>query len=95
MQVYVSLGQIWVIHLMKKKTFFSRGTICQKTTQMLVVTRYQYGIHALVPETSFRTETSGGVAKCWLNSEAQATCKRTQSKLHPFAGGRGFRVHDH
>ena len=51
--------------------------------------------HSLVPETSFRGETIGGVAKCWLNSEAEATCERTQSKLHPLAGGRGFRVHDH
>ena len=28
--------------------------------------RYKYGISALVPPTSLRGETVGGVAKCWL-----------------------------
>ena len=32
--------------------------------QIWVVTRHQYGISALVFQTSFRGETSGGVAKC-------------------------------
>ena len=31
-----------------------------------VVMRHQYGISALVSQTSFRRETSGGVAKCRL-----------------------------
>ena len=33
-------------------------------TQIWVVTRHQYRISALVSQTSFRGETSGGVAKC-------------------------------
>ena len=42
----------------------------KSTTQIWVVTRDQYGISALVPQTSFRGETSGGVAKCRLFSQA-------------------------
>ena len=34
----------------------------RSTTQTWVVTRHQCGIFALVSETSFRGETSGGVA---------------------------------
>ena len=40
------------------------------TTQIWVVTRHQYGIFALVSQTSFHEETSGGVAKCQLFSQA-------------------------
>ena len=40
----------------------------RSTTQFRVVTRHQHRISALVPPTSFRVETSGGVAKCWLFS---------------------------
>ena len=39
-------------------------------TQIWVVTRHQYGISALVSQTSFGGETSGGVAKCRLFSQA-------------------------
>ena len=35
-----------------------------------VVTRHQYGISALVSQTSFGGETSGSVAKCRLFSQA-------------------------
>ena len=42
----------------------------RSTTQIWVVTRYQYGISALVSQTSFRGETSGGVEKCRLFSQA-------------------------
>ena len=42
----------------------------RSTTQIWVVTRYQYGISALVSEMSFVGETSGGIAKCWLFSQA-------------------------
>ena len=42
----------------------------RSTTQIWVVTRHQYGISALVPQTSFRRETSGGVTKCRLFSQA-------------------------
>ena len=34
------------------------------------VRRHQYGISALVPQTSFRGETRDGVAKCRLFSQA-------------------------
>ena len=39
-------------------------------TQIWVVTRHQYGISALVSQTSFGGETSGSVAKCQLFSQA-------------------------
>ena len=38
--------------------------------QLWVVIRHQYGIFALVSQTSFYVETSGGVAKCQLFSQA-------------------------
>ena len=40
------------------------------TTQSWVVTRHQYGVSVLVPQTSFGGETSGSVAKCRLLSQA-------------------------
>ena len=42
----------------------------RSTTQIWVVTRHQYGIFALVSQTSFGRETSGSVAKCRLFSQA-------------------------
>ena len=42
----------------------------RSTTQIWVVTRDQYGISALVSQTSFGGETSGSVAKCRLFSQA-------------------------
>ena len=36
----------------------------RSTTQIWVVTRLEYGMFALVPQTLFGGETSGGVAKC-------------------------------
>ena len=49
----------------------------RSTTQIWVVTRHQYGISALVSQTSFGGETSGSVAKCRLFSQARVTgaCK--------------------
>jgi len=41
------------------------------TTKIWVVTRHQYGISALVSQTSFGGETSGSVAKCRLFSQAR------------------------
>ena len=38
----------------------------RSTTQMCAVTRHQYGISALVSQTSFCGETGGGVGKCRL-----------------------------
>ena len=42
----------------------------RSTTQIWVVMRHQYGISALVSQTSIREETSGGVAKCRLFRQA-------------------------
>ena len=43
----------------------------RSTNQIWLVTRHQYGISALVPQTSFRWETSGiGFTKCRLFSQA-------------------------
>ena len=47
---------------------FPRGITNQKHYPDAVFTRHQYGISALVSQTSFRGETSGGVAKCRLFS---------------------------
>ena len=33
--------------------------------------RYRYGITTLVSQTSFRGETSDGIVKCWLFSQAE------------------------
>ena len=41
----------------------------RSTTQIWVVTCHQYGIFALVSQTSFRDETSDGVKKCPLISQ--------------------------
>ena len=41
------------------------------TSQIWVVTLHQYGISALVSQTYFAGETSGGFAKCWLFSQAR------------------------
>ena len=38
----------------------------RSTTQIWVVTRHQYGISALVSQTSSRGKTTGSVAKCLL-----------------------------
>ena len=46
----------------------SRCTTDHSTTQIWIVTSHRYGISALVAQTSFRGETSGGVAKCRLVS---------------------------
>ena len=43
----------------------------RSTTQIWVVTRHQYGISALLSQTSFGGETSGNVAKCRLFSLAK------------------------
>ena len=40
------------------------------STLTWIVTRHQYGFSVLVSETSFHRETSGGVTKCQLYSQA-------------------------
>ena len=47
----------------------------RSTAKIWVVTRHQYGISVLVSQTSFRGETTAGVAKCRLFSKATFTCK--------------------
>ena len=42
----------------------------RSTTQIWVVTRHQYGISALVSQTSFGGETNSRVAKCRVFSQA-------------------------
>ena len=42
----------------------------ESTTQIWVVMCHQYGISAVVAQMSFREETSGGVTKCGLFSQA-------------------------
>ena len=42
----------------------------RSATQIWVVRRHQYGLSALVSQTSFGGETSDGVAKCRLFSQA-------------------------
>ena len=44
--------------------------LIRSITQIKIVTRHQYGIFTLVPQTSFCGETSGGVAKGRLFSKA-------------------------
>ena len=53
----------------------------RSTTQIWVVTRHQYGISALVSQTSFGRETSGSVAKCRLFSQASHLTMRCASSL--------------
>ena len=40
------------------------------------MTRHQYGISGLVSQTSFRTESRGGIAKCRLFSQARILRKK-------------------
>ena len=52
------------------KQIFHAARPIRSTTQIWVVIRHQYGISALVSQTSFRGETSGGIGKCRLFSQA-------------------------
>ena len=47
----------------------------RSTTQIWVVMRHQYGISALVSQTSFGGKTSSSVAKCRLFSQAKRPIK--------------------
>ena len=54
----------------------------RSTAAIRVVTRHQYGIcTSLVPQTSFRGETSGGVAKCRLVSMSTSRGLRWQNPV--------------
>ena len=52
--------------LYQKETVLVSLPPIRSSTHIRVVARYKYGISALVPPTSFRGETVGGVAKCLL-----------------------------
>ena len=62
--------QIWGMLLIGRAAW----EICFSQSEALsssgAVTRHQYGISALVSQTSFCRETCGGIAKCWLFSQA-------------------------
>ena len=49
----------------------------RSTTQIWVVTRHQYGISALVSQTSFCGKTSGDSAKCRLFSQTTSNQNHT------------------
>ena len=54
----------------------------RSTTKVWVVMRHLYEISVFVPQTSFRGETVGGVAKCRLLPQASSrTCLRIRSLL--------------
>ena len=55
----------------------------RSTTQILVRVRHQYGISVLVFQTSFRQETTVGVAKCRLFSRAIVWKITFQQQIRP------------
>ena len=72
MQPIISFWGIWV-----SGSFF--------TTQIWVVTCHQYGISAIVSQTSFGGETSGSVAKCRLFSQANVEAVENRTILAIFS----------
>ena len=56
---------------------------------MRVVTRHQYGISALVSQTSFDGETSGSVAKCRLLLGVTVVQRQLEDDGKFFLGGGG------
>ena len=53
-----------------KQISMQQNHAIRNITQIWVVTHHQYGISALVSQTSSRGQTSGGIAKCRLFSQA-------------------------
>ena len=76
--IFVTI-QILVVLLIGEGKFLTNQ---KSTTQIWVVTRHQYGISAFVSQTSFRGETSGGVAKCQLFSQAKLGQLRVEMSRH-------------
>ena len=63
---FFGLNTVWLV-----EANFPHGTINHKSYWPdLGSDIYQYGISALIPQWSFCWETSCGVAKCWLFSQA-------------------------
>ena len=82
---FLSLQKAIRYSSLRKQPTFSDATTdfillqpIRSTTQIWVVTRHRYGISAHDSQERFRGETSGGVAKCRLFS--QATLKRIEKK---------------
>ena len=48
------------------KQIYHAARPIRSTTLIWIVTHHQYGVSAIVSQTSFRGETSDGVAKCRL-----------------------------
>jgi len=59
----------------------------RSSTWIWVVTRHQHGISVLISQTSFRWETSGGVAKCGLFSRAIPSPTGRVSRREPSPTG--------
>ena len=59
----------------------------RSTTLTSAVTRHQYGISALVSQTSFREETSGGIAKCRLFYKARNVTESLEKSISCTAVG--------
>ena len=76
--------------MMKKIPFEIRPI--RGTTQIWLVTRHQYGISSPVPpQTSFRGETSGGVAKYRLFPQPPGfSLASTEEEKEPWEGGCSF-----
>ena len=64
--------QIWVVFLIGRKKISLAIRPVGSNSQLWVVTRHQYGISALVPQTSFRWKTRGSFAKCQLYCQANS-----------------------
>ena len=66
--------QIWVMLLIGWSKFHKRHEQIRSSSQVWVATHHQtkYGISVLVSQTSFRGETSGGIARNRLFSQASA-----------------------
>ena len=64
--------------------------LIRSTTQIWVVTRHQYGISAIVPETSFRGKVSDCVTKCRLFSQAISNADSAHSQFQTKEGKKPF-----
>ena len=71
---------------LKKSSYMAQAI--RSNTQIWVVVHHQYGIFGFVSQMSFRRETSAGVAKCQLFSQAKARRDITQPLLYKVQGDR-------
>ena len=61
------------------------STLMTIFNQIRVVTCHQYGICALIPQTSFHEENSEGIAKYWLFSQVTDKSTLMAAVLHIFS----------